>query len=132
MPPRGYRDWFKETLRQSDPERVARRRAARGRDRDLPLLIKISLLQDRDKISPHAAAGKIADEIGGDARVRHANKKRLYGKFQRAPALYRRLALAPDDPAGAAEREIAEELRIWFEKLEQEADAADAPRNNHT
>jgi hypothetical protein len=66
---------------------------------------------DRDGLSAHAATGKIADEMGGSARVRHANHKTLYRKFQQAPALYRRLASAPeDDPAEAAEREICESL----------------------
>jgi hypothetical protein len=66
---------------------------------------------DRDGLSAHAATGKSADEMGGSARVRHANHKTLYRKFQQAPALYRRLASAPeDDPAEAAEREICESL----------------------
>jgi hypothetical protein len=93
-------------------EHEAQSKAAFGREPDLRYLIKIPILQDRDGISPHSAAGKIADEIGGDARLRHANRKRLYGKFQKAPALYRRLAWASEDPSDAAEREIAEWLGL--------------------
>jgi hypothetical protein len=97
-------------------EREARSKAAFGREPDLRHLVKISALQDRDGISPHAAAGKIADEIGGDARLRHANKKRLYAKFQKAPALYQRLSLAGGDPGFAAEREICESLARFQEQ----------------
>jgi hypothetical protein len=111
MPPRGFRDVFKELQREYDtPESAARRRVAARRERDIAHLIQISILQDRDGITPHAAATKIADAIGGDARVRHANKKRLYAKFQSAPAFYRRLAAAPDAPWLAADREICQWL----------------------
>lgn len=126
MPPRGYRDESKRLEREvlagekeldrqcyaASMEHRARRKAAFGRDLDLPYLVKISMLHDRDGISPHAAAEKIADGIGGDARLRHANKKRLYRKFQEAPALYRRLAAAPEDPKTAAHREILLELGL--------------------
>jgi hypothetical protein len=124
MPPRGYRDehkrlWrellagYKESNKEEHGrwmEHRARTKAAYKREPDLPNLVKIAVLQDRDGLSPYAAAEKIANEIGGDARLRHANKKRLYCKFQTAPALYRRLALAPEDPADAAGREICESL----------------------
>jgi hypothetical protein len=93
-------------------EAEARRKAARGRERDLRHLVDISVLQDRQGITAWDAAGKIADQIGGDARLRHANHKRLYGKFQKAPMLYRRLAFASEDPADAAEREICEAIGI--------------------
>jgi hypothetical protein len=119
MPPRGYRDTYKKFARKIlSPEHLARQKAAFGREPDLLHLINITRLQDRDGISAHAAAGKIADEIGGVARTRHANQKRLYRKFQTAPALYRRLALAADnDPADAADREICEELGLpWRPK----------------
>jgi hypothetical protein len=139
MPPRGYRDESKQLEKSIDrgarelmrlsaklgheedrqrykkeladrAEAKARTKAAYGRERDLRHLVKISVLQDRDGISANEAAGKVADEIGGNARVRHANYKRLYGKFQQAPELYRRLALAGGDPSFAAEREICESL----------------------
>ena len=141
MPPRGYRDETKRLERSIDDstrnlvrlsaklgqeedrqrykdeladraEAEARRKAARGRERDLRHLVDISVLQDRQGITAWAAAGKIAHQIGGDARLRHANHKRLYGKFQKAPMLYRRLAFASEDPADAAEREICEALGI--------------------
>jgi hypothetical protein len=114
MPPRGYRDTYKKLVRELlPPEHLARQKAAFRREPDLSHLIKIARLQDRHGMSAHDAAGKIADEIGGVARVRHANQKRLYRKFQIAPALYRRLALAADDdPANAADREICEELGL--------------------
>ncbi|MGC1891343.1 MAG: hypothetical protein WA709_35600 [Stellaceae bacterium] len=139
MPPRGYRDETKRLERSIDDttrnlvrlsarlgheedrqrykkeladraEAQARRKAANGRERDLRHLVDISVLQDRQGITAWAAAGKIADQIGGDARLRHANKKRLYAKFQKAAALYQRLSLADSDPAFAAEREICESL----------------------
>jgi hypothetical protein len=138
MPPRGYRDETKRLERSIDDttrnlvrlsaklgheedrqrykkeladraEARARRKAARGRERDLRHLVDISVLQDRQGITVWAAAGKVADQIGGEARLRHANTKRLYAKFQKAPALYHRLSLA-DDPSFAAEREICESL----------------------
>jgi hypothetical protein len=81
-------------------------------------LVKMAMLQDRDGISAWAAAGKIADEISANARARHANQKRLHRKFQKAPALYHRLALAPDHPADAADREICDELGLtWFPRF---------------
>ena len=140
MPPRGYRDESKRLERSIDDttrnlvrlsarlgheedrqrykkeladraEAKARRKAARGREPHLRYLVNIAVSMDRDGLSAHAATGKIADEMGGSARVRHANHKTLYRKFQQAPALYRRLASAPeDDPAEAAEREICESL----------------------
>jgi hypothetical protein len=125
MPARGYRDedkrlWrellagYKELNREryaSWMEHRAKSKAAYRREPDLPYLVKIPMLQDRDGLSPYTAAGKVADEIGGDARLRHANRKKLYGKFQKAPGLYRRLALASEDPSDAAEREICEAIR---------------------
>jgi hypothetical protein len=137
MPPRGYQDESKrldrsiddheralarlssnenerlyyKTLLADRAEAKARRKAARGREPHLRYLVNIAVSMDRDGLSAHAATGKIADEMGGSARVRHANHKTLYRKFQQAPALYRRLASAPeDDPAEAAEREICESL----------------------
>jgi hypothetical protein len=89
-------------------EYKARSNAAFGRERQLGYLVKIAVSVDRDGLTAHAASRKIADEMGGNARLRHANKKTLYRKFQRAPALYRRLALASEDPSDAAEREICE------------------------
>jgi hypothetical protein len=114
MPPRGYHDEYKKQLKRQfdNPERAALAKPASGREHDLPHLVKISMLHDRDGISSHAAAEKISDGIGGDARLRHANKKRLYRKFQKAPALYRRLAAAPEDPKTAAHREILLELGL--------------------
>jgi hypothetical protein len=91
---------------------LARQKAANGRERDLPHLIKIAVLQGPDAISAWAAAGKIADEIGADPRARHAVRKRLYAKFQKAQALYRRLAAAGEDPKIAAHREILLELGL--------------------
>jgi hypothetical protein len=119
MPPRGYRDEFKRWYREIvPPERVALQKAASGREHDLSKLVKISILQDREGLTAHAAARKIADEIGGNARLRHANTKRLYAKFQKAAALYRRLALASCDPVDAADREICEEyFKNWSVKL---------------
>jgi hypothetical protein len=120
VPPRGYRDEWKAGRRAiEDPERKARRIAAHGREHDLMSLVKMAMLQDRDGISAWAAAGKIADEISpNDARARHANQKRLHGKFQKAPALYQRLASAPDHPADAANREICDELGLkWFPRF---------------
>jgi hypothetical protein len=115
MPPRGYRDTYKKWVRKfMPPEHFARQKAASRREPELLHLIKIARFQDRDGISAYAAAGKMADDIGGVARTRHANQKRLYRKFQTAPALYRRLALAADDPADAAEREIWEELGLTW------------------
>jgi hypothetical protein len=141
MPPRGYRDESKRLTRSIDDttrdlvrlsarlgheedrqrykkeladraEAQARMKAAGGRERDLRHLVDISVLQDRQGITAWAAAGKIADQIGGDARLRHANTKRLYAKFQKAAALYRRLAAAPEDPKTAAHREILLELGL--------------------
>jgi hypothetical protein len=113
MPPRGYHDEYKELYRKfTNPEVLARQKAAYGRERDLPHLIKVAVLQSRDGISAWAAAGKIADEIGADPRARHAARKRLYVKFQKAPALYRRLAAAGEDPKTAAHREILLELGL--------------------
>jgi hypothetical protein len=139
MPPRGYQDESKRLERSIDDheraarlssnenerlyyktlladraEAKARRKAAGGREPHLRYLVNIAVWMDRDGLSAHAATGKIADEMGGSARVRHANHKTLYRKFQQAPALYRRLASAPeDDPAEAAEREICESLARW-------------------
>jgi hypothetical protein len=140
MPPRGYQDETKRLERSIDDheralarlssnenerlyyktlladraEAKARRKAAGGREPHLRYLVNIAVSMDRDGLSAHAATGKIADEMGGSARVRHANHKTLYRKFQQAPALYRRLASAPeDDPAEAAEREICESLARW-------------------
>jgi hypothetical protein len=93
-----------------DLEHEARSKAAFGREPDLRHLVDISVLQERQGITAWAAARQIADEIGGDAPLRHANKKRLYAKFQKAPALYQRLSLTGGDPGFAAEREICESL----------------------
>jgi hypothetical protein len=46
--------------------------------------------------TPWAAAGEIADGLGGDARVRHANRKTLYKKYNNDPEMFFRLAQAPD------------------------------------
>jgi|SRR5215469_5761026 len=111
MPPRGYRDELKRRWREyATPEMEAQLKAASGRERDLSHLVRISIVRDRDGITPWAAAGKVADEIGGVARLRHANQKRLYGKFQKTPVLYQRLSLA-SDPVEAADREIWEQFR---------------------
>jgi hypothetical protein len=140
MPPRGYRDetkWLRREIAESakvlakignedqreyykrqlarDAEEEARSKAAYGPEPDLLLLVRIAVLQDRDRISPHAAAREIADQFGGNARQRHANTKRLHRKFQKAPALYRRLATS-DDPAAAAYREISEYLEQSFNR----------------
>jgi|SRR5215831_13990461 len=138
MPPRGHRDQLKAWLRADREkdlvrlyskagdeeaaqyskkmvadaaEHAARRKAARGRERHLLHLVEISRLRDQLAITAWAAAGIIANAIGGDARVRHANRKTLYRKFQKAPALYRRLALASEDPQAAAKREIEDWIR---------------------
>jgi hypothetical protein len=111
MPPRGFRDEFKKLVRKYEtPEMAARGRVFTRKERDIAHLIQISILQDRDGITPHAAATKVSDAIGGDARVRHANKKRLYAKFQKAPAFYRRMAAASDAPWLAADRELCQYL----------------------
>jgi hypothetical protein len=143
MPPRGYRDESKRLAREIDAterqlvrlcselghdeqsehykrqladrgEGEARRKAANGREADLQHLVDISVLQERQGITAWAAAGKIANQIGGNAQARHASRKRLYGKFQKASALYRRLASAPENPADAADREIWEQLEKSF------------------
>jgi hypothetical protein len=133
MPPRGYRDENKRLSKSIDDdtrwlarfgnedqrqnyrrelakrtEAKARQKAANGREFHLRYLVEIAVSMDRHGLSAHAAAEKIADEMGGSARVRHANHKTLYRKFQEAPALYRRLALSSEDPADAADREICE------------------------
>jgi len=105
-----YQRFLENEARELEHE--ARSKAAFGREPDLRHLVKISVMQDRDGISANEAAGKVADEFGGNARVRHANYKRLYSKFQKAPALYLRLALASEDPSDAADREICEALGI--------------------
>jgi hypothetical protein len=46
--------------------------------------------------TPWAAAGEIADGLGGDARVRHANRKTLYKKYNNDPEMFFRFAQAPD------------------------------------
>jgi hypothetical protein len=46
--------------------------------------------------TPWAAAGEIADSLGGDVRVRHANRKTLYKKYNNDPEMFFRLAQAPD------------------------------------
>jgi hypothetical protein len=91
-------------------------RAAECRELDLLRLVKIARVKDRDGISSaYAAAGKVADEIGGAPRRRRANQKTLHGKFQKAPALYRRLALAPEaHPAEAATRELRFSLGLEY------------------
>jgi hypothetical protein len=137
MPPRGYRDEskrlersieesqkvlakigdedqrqrYKEELARS-AEHKARQKAASREEPDLQYLVKIAVLADQNRINPHAAALEIANEIGGNARLRHANQKRLYGKFQKAPALYRRLASASEDPADVADREICQSIGL--------------------
>jgi hypothetical protein len=134
MPPRGYRDESKRLQRSIDyhqkalvrltsgderqywkrqlaerSEEEALQKAAFGREPDLSHLVEMAILQGLDGMTAHAAAELIANRIGAtDPRARHAIKKRLYGKFQKARALYRRLAVAPEDPSDAAEREIAE------------------------
>src|SRR5271156_386856 len=135
MPPRGYCDESKRLARSIEDnarallrltsgdkrqyykrlltgraETKALLKAAYRREPDLRHLVKIAVSMDRDGLSAHAASGKIANEIGGSARVRHAKHKTLYRKFQEAPALYRRLALAPEDPADAAERELCNQV----------------------
>jgi hypothetical protein len=116
MPPRGYRDERKALLREfadAHPEQTARANAAYGLERDLRHLVRIAVLMDRKGITAWAAAGEIANEIGADdPRARHAIQKRLHRKFQQAPALYHRLAAAPEHPESAAEREISQELRV--------------------
>jgi hypothetical protein len=138
MPPRGYRDESKRLQRSIDyhqkalvrltsgdereywkpqlaerSEKEALQKAAFGREPDLSHLVEMAILQGLDGMTAHAAAELIANRIGAtDPRARHAIKKKLYGKFQKARALYRRLAVAPEDPSDAAEREIAEALGI--------------------
>jgi hypothetical protein len=143
MPPRGYRDSFKASLRcdfEKDmlrdcleagdaegaqyyrkkiadrAESAARSKAAWGREPHLHQLVKMSRVRDQLAIAAWDAAGIIAGELGGDARVRHANRKTLYRKFQKAPGLYRRLASASEDPQAAAMREIDDEMRVWIFK----------------
>ena len=139
MPPLGWRDEDKKVQREIDKidrdlvrlwskagdheraqfykteladraEREARCKAAYGDERDLARLVEISRVRDRAGISAWAAAGISADAMGGDARVRHATRKTLYRKFQKAPRLYQRLAAASEDPQVAADREICAEL----------------------
>jgi hypothetical protein len=121
MPPRGYRapyelvEFDDETsykqARARAAEAKARRKAAFGKERDLRYLVDIATLIDREGLSAHKATRRIADEIGGTPRQRHANHKNLYRKFKLAEALYRRVALAPClDPSEAAMREICEEI----------------------
>jgi hypothetical protein len=121
MPPRGYRAPYEviefddeasfKLARAQAREAKARREAAFGKERDLRHLVGIAALIDRDGLSANNAAWKIANEIGGNPRQRHAKHKDLYRKFQSAPALYRRLALAPaNDWSEAAMREICEEI----------------------
>jgi hypothetical protein len=120
MPPRGYRipheviefddEISYKRARARGREAKARRKAAFGKERQLRHLVDIAILIERDGLSANAAAGEIANQIGGNPRIRHANHKTLYGKFQRAPALYRRLALAGEDPSESAMREFCEEI----------------------
>jgi hypothetical protein len=117
MPPRGYRDARKAELREfadSHPEQTARVNAQSGLERDLRHLVGIAVLMDRNGITAWAAAGEIAKETS--ARGRHATQKRLHSKFQKAPALYHRLAAVAEHPDSAAElldREIHQEIVGW-------------------
>jgi hypothetical protein len=115
MPPRGYRDELKRWMRELlSPEERARGRVARGRERDLTHLLRIATLCASCGVTVWAAAGIVAEELGGAPQPRHATRKRLYGKYQKAPALYWRLASASEDPEDAADREICEELGFTF------------------
>jgi hypothetical protein len=94
-------------------EHKARIRAAFGSEPDFDHLVRISILCDRGGRTPWGAAGIVADEIGGVANVRHANRKRLYRKFRKTPAAYRRWASA-EDPQDAANREFSDYIREMF------------------
>jgi hypothetical protein len=87
-------------------------RAPRG-SHDLPLLIEIAQ-RNLQGINPWAAAGEIAERNGGDARVRHANRKRLYDHYRKDVALYLRIAQASDVEACILEI-LAEALTKFIE-----------------
>jgi hypothetical protein len=118
MPSRGYRKPYEviyyddeisyKRARAAGREAKARRKAAFGKEPQLRHLVDIAILIERDGLSANAAAREIANQIRGNAKTRHANHKYLGDKFRRAPALYRRLALAGEDPSEAAMREIRE------------------------
>jgi hypothetical protein len=69
---------------------------------DLPHLIAIARLVangGRDR----AAAETIAEQIGGNPRVRANNKKQLYERFRKGRTIYLRIAQSPDVEAGIME-----------------------------
>jgi hypothetical protein len=88
----------------------------RGSRHDLPHLIEIARLV-RDGAKDLAAAEKIAERIGGNARVRHNNKKQLYERFRKGRAVYLRIAQAPDAEA-CIEKIIEESALIKLPELE--------------
>jgi hypothetical protein len=69
---------------------------------DLPELIEIAQLV-ADGSSARAAAGVVAEQIGGRPGVRHANKKRLYERFRKDREIYLQIAKSPDVDARIAE-----------------------------
>jgi hypothetical protein len=80
---------------------------------DLPHLVEIGrrVLQG---MKPWAAAGEIAERIGGDARARKNNRRRLYDRFRTDAGIYRRIAQAPDTDAGIWEI-CCERMKIFNE-----------------
>jgi hypothetical protein len=82
--------------------------------------------------TPWAAAGEIADGLGGDARVRHANRKTLYKKYNNDPEMFFRLAQAPD-LAEAIRFEIARRMISGPERQQVRSldDVAAVMRNHH-
>jgi hypothetical protein len=82
--------------------------------------------------TPWAAAGEIADGLGGDARVRHANRKTLYKKYNNDPEMFFRLAQAPD-LAEAIRFEIARRMISGPERQQVRSldDVAAVMRNHY-
>ena len=81
--------------------------------------------------TPWAAAGEIADGLGGDARVRHANRKTLYKKYNNDPEMFFRLAQAPD-LAEAIRFEIARRMISGPERQQvRSLDDVAAVMSNH-
>jgi hypothetical protein len=81
--------------------------------------------------TPWAAAGEIADGLGGDARVRHANRKTLYKKYNNDPEMFFRLAQAPD-LAEAIRFEIARRMISGPERQQvRSLDDVAAVRNHY-
>jgi hypothetical protein len=70
-------------------------RPTRGRA-DLPHLVEIGRLVSTEQITDWAAAGKVADQIGGSPRERHSCRKQLHKQFKAGAAIYLRIARAPD------------------------------------